>query len=197
MAPASGTSSEAEISKELVRRIQAGDRAAEAEFIERFQPRLRYVLRRELHNPADLEDVIQSTLLVTLERLRDSGIAEPEKLGGFVNGVAYNLKQERFRDNKKHNPGFDPDAAQLVSDPGPGPAAVSEREQMLATIRELMSELEEERDREVLIRLYFLHQTTDEICTELDIDRDHFRKVLYRAKDRLKKLVGKRENLRV
>src|SRR5438270_9240388 len=59
----------------LVVRCQAGDEAAFTELVERYQPRLRYYLRKMLHDPQRAEDALQDVWLDVFQavaRLNDS-----------------------------------------------------------------------------------------------------------------------------
>jgi RNA polymerase sigma-70 factor (ECF subfamily) len=60
----------------LVLRCQAGDEAAFAELVERYQPRLHYYLRKMLHDPQGTEDALQDIWLAVFRavaRLADVG----------------------------------------------------------------------------------------------------------------------------
>jgi RNA polymerase sigma-70 factor (ECF subfamily) len=60
----------------LVLRCQAGDAAAFAELVERYQPRLRYYLRKMLRDPQDADDALQEVwfdAFRALPRLADAG----------------------------------------------------------------------------------------------------------------------------
>jgi RNA polymerase sigma-70 factor (ECF subfamily) len=48
-----------------------------------------------------------------------------------------------------------------------------------------------ERDRELLIRFYVYDQDKQEICRELGLNSLHFNRVLFRAKNRFRKLLEK------
>ena len=83
--------SEAEAAAELARRIAAGDAAAESELVERYSRGVLYLLRRTTRDPDLADDLHQETFRVVLERLRGKGIAEPERLAGFIRSTARNL----------------------------------------------------------------------------------------------------------
>src|SRR6516162_5177588 len=60
----------------LVLRCQAGDEAAFTELVERYQPRLRYYLRKMLRDLQDAEDALQDVWFAAfrgLLRLADAG----------------------------------------------------------------------------------------------------------------------------
>jgi RNA polymerase sigma-70 factor, ECF subfamily len=79
---------DAEHDAALARRIGRGDVAAEAELCARLSPRLVAFALRRLRDEAAARDVAQQTLVIALERLRGGTIAETERLGGFLLGIA-------------------------------------------------------------------------------------------------------------
>ena len=61
---------------ELSRRIREGDVSAESELIRQFEPGLRVLLRRRTGGDHGLlQDLVQETLLVVIQRLRGAGIS--------------------------------------------------------------------------------------------------------------------------
>ena len=46
-----------------------------------------------------------------------------------------------------------------------------------------------ERDRQILLRFYMQEQTKDEICDALLLDKDHFDRVISRARKRLRERI--------
>ncbi len=67
---------------ELSRRIREGDVSAESELIRQFEPGLRVLLRRRTGGDHGLlQDLVQETLLVVIQRLRGDGIDDPAETG--------------------------------------------------------------------------------------------------------------------
>ncbi len=65
---------------ELSRRIRDGDVSAESELIRQFEPGLRVLLRRRTGGDHGLlQDLVQETLLVVIQRLRGAGIDDPQQ----------------------------------------------------------------------------------------------------------------------
>src|SRR5690349_193294 len=77
---------------ELSRRIRDGDVSAESELIRQFEPGLRVLLRRRTGGDYGLlQDLVQETLLIVIQRLRGEGIDDPQKLAAFAAQTARNL----------------------------------------------------------------------------------------------------------
>jgi len=176
---------EAITATDLVRRIQGGDKSAETELVERYQERLRHVLLNQMANRDDVEDVMQTTFSVVIVKLRERGIDEPARLGGFIYGVAKNIRLANWSEQTKHQ--HEPEL-EFVNDESPGPEQQISSMDTTRIVRQLLGELGEERDRQILIRIYVYEQDKELVCRELNIDQSHLRKVLYRAKRRLQAL---------
>jgi len=175
---------------DLARRIQAGDRRAEVELVERFGPGLALMLRRLARNPALAEDLRQETLRVVLEKARAGEIREPEKLAAYVRGTARNLLLAEGRRGARVR--LDGDAATLAdaraaADEAPQLRRILRHEEA-DLVRRLLGELRYERDREILVRFYLSEWTKQEICRDLGVEPEGFKKVLFRARERLREL---------
>lgn len=169
----------------LVRRILGGDKSAETELVQRYQERLRHVLLNQMANRDDVEDVMQTTFSAVIVRLREREIDEPARLGGFIYGVAKNIRLANWGKETKHQ--HEPEL-EFAHDESPGPEQQISSMDTTRIVRQLLGELGEERDRQILIRLYVHEQDKETVCRELNIDGSHLRRVLYRAKRRLQAL---------
>lgn len=193
---------ETEVAVDLVHRIREGDPSAKGELIERYGKRLRYVLQRQMaQHLHDVDDVVQESLTAALLRLRNRGIDDPARLGGFIYGIAKNVRLARIREHARHDGDADPEVLSDVPDEQTRPHQVIASDETTRIVRQLLAELGStrgtERDREVLLRLYVQQQSKDEICKALDIAPDHLRRVVHRAKQRLKALLIESQQLDV
>jgi RNA polymerase sigma-70 factor (ECF subfamily) len=185
---------EADVATKLVRRIREGDSAAETELVQRYGPRLRYVLYRQMAAfPHDVDDVVQESLTTAVIRLRESGIEDPAKLGGFIYGIARNLRSAAIRDHARHDGNADPDLISRLPGREISPDQILASSETTRIVRQLLAELGNrsgtERDREVLVRLFIRQESRTEISEALGIEPDHLRRVIHRAKQRLKALL--------
>jgi RNA polymerase sigma-70 factor (ECF subfamily) len=171
----------------LTERIRAGDRQAEDELVALFSNGLTLMLRRLARDPALAEDLYQETFRIVLEKARSGGIHEPERLAGFLRGTARNLLLAEGR-RPRQQPG---DATPLAEN-GPTQAAPQLRrvlrQEEAGLVRKLLGELRFERDRRILADFYLSERTKQEICTSLGVDPEGFKKVLFRARERLREL---------
>src|SRR5438445_7105113 len=72
---------------DLVQRIAAGQREAEAEMCRRMAPRIRLYGLRHLRSAAAADDLVQQVLLKMIEALRAGRLRESNKLAPFVLGT--------------------------------------------------------------------------------------------------------------
>lgn len=180
---------EAETARDLVRRIQRGDTAAEARLVERYSRGLLYMLRRTAGDPALAEDLHQETFRVVLERLRERGLEEPERLAGFLHRTAKNLFIGGYRKVVRRKTEGEVEGLEAMADPAADPHRQAVREEEAALVRRLIGELETDRDRQILYRFYIAEEEKERICADLDLSSLHFNRVLFRARQRFKELL--------
>jgi len=176
----------------LVERIRNDDRQAEEELVAQFSKGLLLMLRRLTGELPLAEDLHQETFRIILEKLRAGKLREPEKLPAYLRGTARNLLLSERRQGARLR--FDGDSASLV-DPSRGQltAEASQlrrvlRQEEARQVRKLLGEMRFERDRQILAHFYLSDRTKKEICQDLDVDPGGFKKVLFRARERLREL---------
>ena len=176
----------------LVRRIQAGDPAAESELVTFFSRGLLLMLRHLVQNPALADDLHQETFALVLGKIRRGEVREPERLAGFLRSTARNLfiadrrKEARYSalDGGREDAGPDPQLA----DQGPAPLDRFLADEEAQQVRRLLDELRFDRDRQLLLRFYVSDDSKEQICADLEIEPESFHKVLFRARERLREL---------
>ena len=182
-------SADAELAAETVRRIQTGDRAAEAALVERHQRGVLYLLRHRTGDPDLAEDLLQDTFRVVLERLRGKGLAEPHKLAGFLRATAQNLWLNEYRKRARRKTDEDSEVVERTVEAARGQLDETIRGRQALAIRQLLGELKTERDRQILMRFYLAEEDKAEICADLELSSLHFNRVLHRAKLRFKEIL--------
>jgi RNA polymerase sigma-70 factor (ECF subfamily) len=168
---------------ELVARIRSGDREAEEEFVKRYLRGIGIIVRHASSDRSACDDLVQETLRMAIEKIRAGAVRDPERLSGFVASLARNLVVEHARRTKARETAAGDDAGD-VRDPAAGPLDRLLQDEQDAIVRRLLDELPTERDRAILRRYYFDEQDKDEICAALGLTREHFTRVLFRARQR-------------
>jgi RNA polymerase sigma-70 factor, ECF subfamily len=180
---------EAEVAADLVRRIAAGDSAAEAILVQRYSRGLLYLLRRLGASPELADDFYQETFRIVLERLRRRELDEPAGLAGFLHGTARNLVIAERRKAARRRTDAEPEEIERAVHPAPGQLSSVLQDEEAAIVRRLIGELPADRDRQILLRFYVAEEEKESICADLGLDSLHFNRVLFRARQRFKELL--------
>jgi RNA polymerase sigma-70 factor, ECF subfamily len=171
---------------DLVSRIQAGDRRAEAELVECYNRIVTTIIRRKVGDTAVADDLYQETFCIVLEKIRDGGIREAEKLPGFVCGVARNRVIKYFQRAARQE-SLTEETLPLIH------SASDQLEELLRKeeadiVRQILKEMTSERDIQVLFRFYLAEHDKEQICADLGLTSLQFNLVLHRARQRYKEL---------
>lgn len=177
---------------ELVRRVAAGDRGAEAGLVARFGRGVRALARRHCRpNDPVAEDIAQDVLIGVLERIRAGGILDPLALPSYLRTAVVHAASAEYRRRRDRGGTVPTDAIAELDSGQPGPPQRLGAEQLAAALQRLLPELPVERDREVLRRFYLLEQDKDVVCAGLAIDEGHFHRVVHRARQRFREILSR------
>jgi RNA polymerase sigma-70 factor (ECF subfamily) len=151
--------------------------------LERLRLKLRYkVLYHVGHTCADVDDLVQESLARFIRAEQRQQIRNTEEFGAFLNGVCRNVILE-YRRRARREPALDQDIA--LPETGVRPDA--EIYEMRQAIDHGLAELAE-RDRAILRALYLDGKEKDAICREWNMSDAQFRVVLFRAKERFRRV---------
>jgi len=173
---------------DLVSRIRAGDRQAEAELVERYSRGVMIIIRREVHDTVDVEDLHQEGFRIVLEKIRRGDVREPERLSGFVCGVARNLVIDYFRRAARQENNAEIEEAESIPHPAPDQLQELLRKEKSDLVRQVLKEMSNERDIQALYRFYIADDDKEQICADLGLTSLHFNRVLHRARERFREL---------
>ena len=169
----------------------ASDPVSHLSEVYRDYPGLRALILRRVRDPEVAADILQDAAVTTLEKLRRGEIAHPENVGGYLYRVALNhLRNHRRKDrttlssatglNELEGAGYDLEWERVG------------RPQWAAAARQMLKEMPAPRDRELLIRFYLNDEEKAQICHELRLSREHFNRVIFRARNRFRELLERR-----
>src|SRR5262249_19113309 len=154
---------------DLVSRIMAGERQAEAELVERYSRGVSIIIRREVGNAAAAEDLYQDTFRIALEKIRQGDVREPEKLSGFLCSLARNLIIDYFRRASRTKSLTAVEEAEPLSQAAPSQLEELLRKEKAKIVRQVINELKSDRDRQVLFRFYIAEEEKEQICADLGL----------------------------
>jgi RNA polymerase sigma-70 factor (ECF subfamily) len=177
-----------EAPSQIATAISQGDKKAETALLERYYQQVLFILKKRVGDPDYARDICQEAFRITIERLRRQPLAEPDKLAGFLQNVAINLCIAETRKSERRQTAFDSDYLELVVDRTPGQSQQLEKERAALAVRQLLAELDNERDRRILYRYYIDEMEKEDICAELELGYRHFDKVISRARARFREL---------
>jgi RNA polymerase sigma-70 factor (ECF subfamily) len=177
---------------DYVARLIAEDPETERHFTAYFGDLLSLKLRSRLRSPELAEDARQETFVRVLVALKKKGSLEnPEGLGAFVNAVCNNVLLETYRSGGRTTPLEDEAAETTPADEPSVESRVLKFEERVK-VRDAIAELPQ-KDKDLLRWLFFEDRDKDEICRELEIDRQYLRVLLHRAKQRFRERFVSRE----
>lgn len=169
---------------DLARRIAsaapAGAPDAEAELYVRLAPRVRLYGLRHLRDEQSAADLAQQVLLMTIERLRDGKIREPERLASYVLGMCRMVVLDLKRGGRRRER-----VLRQFADDLPGAGGVDEPRLDTARLIGCLALLSE-RERSVLVLTFHSERTAVEVAQELGLTATNVRVIRHRALARLR-----------
>jgi len=169
---------------DLVRRIGAGEREAEAELFRRMGPRIRLYGLRHLRDVHASEDLMQNVLITIIEALRQSRLREPEKLASFVLGTCRMTILDLRRGAQRRE--------RLLEQFGPDLLGTAEsfrprldQERLARCVESL-----KERERTVVVMTFYDEQTSADVASFLGVSEANVRVMRHRAIHQLRDCMG-------
>lgn len=176
-------------SNDLVSRIGAGDLAAEEELVAQYWKGLYFILKRRCADPQLAADLAQDTFIIVITKARSGEINKPDAVAGFIRQTGVNLMIAHFRKEKRRATEAHGEVNFEVPDQKTNIARAVESNQTLELVSQLMGELKISRDQDILHSFYIKEEDKTSICKRLDLTAEHFDRVLFRARARLKQLI--------
>lgn len=176
------------VAARLAGAIRDGDRRAEDEFVRRYSPGIVTLLRVRSQDPELAKDLAQEALRVVLLRMRAGKLDQPDSLAGFLRGTALNLLANELRRSERRLADASSDWMDQIVGESSDPYDTVESEDLVQNMREVISGMKVERDRELLWRYYVDEDPKDRLCAQYELSPEHFDRVLHRARGRLKEL---------
>ncbi|NCP65721.1 MAG: sigma-70 family RNA polymerase sigma factor [Paraglaciecola sp.] len=173
----------------LVQRIANGDKSAEKQLVSTYYRGLFFILNRQTSNPTLSEDLTQDTFILVIQKARLGEILNPAALNGFIRQVGINLLIAHFRKESRRATHSVDDIDIHIPDAELDISRALHSEKILAVVQQVISELPTDRDRDLLRRFFVYDKPKAQICEELCLSAEHFDRVLFRARQRLKQVI--------
>ena len=164
-------------------RLRSGDFTTEQHFFGYFGKLIRLKAGKRLRTAAAIEDVQQETLARVFRGIAERRIAQPERLGAFVNAVCANVLREHYRSTCREIPSTD-----SFEDGIPAPTTSRDalaQVQLQQEVRQILAGLSK-KDRALMKAMFLEERDKDEVCREFGVSREYLRVLLYRAKQSFK-----------
>ncbi|MEM9209406.1 MAG: sigma factor, partial [Pseudomonadota bacterium] len=92
---------EARIAAAIVAGIRDGSGTAESDLVERYSRGLRFLLIRRVGDAERASDLLQETLCIAIEKLREIDLDNPERLAGYLRGIAVRVAMNANRKRQR------------------------------------------------------------------------------------------------
>jgi RNA polymerase sigma-70 factor, ECF subfamily len=178
---------------ELAGRIRDGDRAAEDDLIEKYRRAVTALVQRATRGRSEADDLFQDTFRIAIEKLRAGELREPERISGFICGIANHLVGEHFRrvSQRPARPLEAADAEAAGSSAVPDALHQILEQENARIVRQVLNELPLDRDRTVMSRFYISEEPKAAICADTGLSSLQFDQILFRARQRYRVLYEK------
>src|SRR5262249_52977575 len=173
---------------DLVGRIRGGGREAENELVEGYNRAGKRSIRPAVGDLSVADDLYQETFCIIIEKIRGGDIREAERLPGFVCGVARNQVIKHFQRAARQERMTETEEA--VSLPCQAHDQLEEllRKESADIVRQILKEMNNERDVQVLFRFYLEEDDKEQICADLGLSSLQLNLVVHRARERYREL---------
>jgi RNA polymerase sigma-70 factor (ECF subfamily) len=173
----------------IVARISSGDKLAEQELVSTYYRGLIFILNRQTQNQALSEDLAQDTFILVIQKARDNGITNPAALSAFIRQIGINLLiGHKRKETRRDTHGVDDIEIHAPTENMEISRALHS-DKLLQITTQLLDELKTPRDKEILQSYFIYDKNKQQICQDLDLSAEHFDRVLFRARQRLKQLI--------
>lgn len=166
--------------RDLIVRVQAGDRSAFDLLVRRHLPRARLIAKRLMQNPDDADDLVQDAFLRALQRIATfdpSRSFEPWFTRLLVNLGRDQHRKQTVRRTESHDPEAIPG--------GTRPDREAERSELRSSLREALASLPD-RQRLIVTLFEIDGRSTEEIAGMLNVSQVTIRWHLHQARRTLR-----------
>ena len=184
---------EIEAAIRIVQGVRDGSDDAETELVRRYSRGLRYLIIKKTGDAELADDLLQETLIIAIRKLREQTLENPQRLAGYLRGIAIRVVLNARRKQSREPYLTDTAALESIPDHDRRQFERVSAQETKAAVLELLDSMPVKRDRDLLLRYYVYEEEKSEICRALGLDSLHFNRVLYRAKHRFREILERSE----
>lgn len=160
--------------------------------LEQLRPGLLVLVRTIVGTASEADDICNEAIRIVLERLRREPLESPDALPAYLAQTARNLAiDERRRSGRRRTRTGQHTAIEQFPDATADPAEMVESQSRSLAVRRILEELPTDRDRRLLVRHYLEDADKEAVCREFGLTPEHFNRVVFRARNRLRKLIDR------
>ncbi|MBL8246231.1 MAG: sigma-70 family RNA polymerase sigma factor [Rhodanobacteraceae bacterium] len=150
---------------------------------------LRLMFRMRRTPAADVDDLVQETLLVVLRRLRRELPDDPNGVQAFAEATARNLSIGEVRKRTRREELLKMAGETLSPAPELPPEPAWSASETARLVRQSLEQLGQPRDQMILREHYFNGIDKASLCARHGMSSAHFDRILFNARKRLRKLL--------
>lgn len=173
----------------LVRRAQAGDRAAFGSLLDRWLPRIRAFLFRLEGARGNPDDLAQETFLVAVARLAE--LREPSSVGSWLFGIALRVQRAAGRRARSQRNGAAPGGLDVALGGAVAPRDPLEGAEELRAVTDAIDRLPENL-REAFVLRHVEELPPAAAAAVLGVPEGTLRRWDHEARERLRRMLGSR-----
>ncbi len=173
----------------LLQEIADGNRDAEQALVAKHWRGLYFVLTRRSQDPELAADLAQESFLIVIAKARSAGIENPAGFISYIRQIGINLLIAHRRKERRQATEKYAELDSFIPDNSPDIYRQLHATSTLALVQKLFDELPTDRDKQILREYFVYERDKTTICQNLSLSTVHFDRVLFRAKQRLRKLV--------
>lgn len=179
----------------LLAEIASGNKKYEQYLVSNYWKGLYFVLNRRAQNPDLAADLAQETMLIVITKARNGEIENPAALPAYIRQTGVNLLIAHYRKETRRKTEDTDDIDVQFANTSVDASEKINIEQLVCVVKQVINELPTERDRQIILRHFQYGQNKAVVCQELELSTEHFDRVLFRARQRLKQILQAKLNV--
>jgi RNA polymerase sigma factor (sigma-70 family) len=191
------TDSEERAAATLAEAILKGDSYAEELLYARYHKQLVLILQRRGVPAGQCDDIAHEAYIVTLQRLRDGKLTQPELVGRYLKRTAINTWLNEVRKSIRHgDTSLEVVGDDIAHSPEGDGESLAESAEMADVVRAIVAELSQERDRLVLLLSYVYDWDKQSVCDYVGLESRVYDSIRSRALKRCREILERNPQLR-